>query len=429
MIENAHSRELLYVAYNFPPFIGAGVARTEQNSQALLKYGWQPTLLVATAENSETVDRKYAQIGIKVLRASSVIDESKVRCLPRGTGTEKESFSTKLKRAFAQWVLVPERQVLWKLPAQRLAIRTSRQHNWKCVFGTCPPLTAGWIGMNIANRLKLPFVLELRDIISENYEGGPPTEIHRDIVRKIERMVVHSASKIITVSPGIKSWVMNRHKIESRMIEVILSGYDPKDKERFDALPTIRNNRFTMIYAGAFYRHRKPDTLLRAVKNLIDRGLVPTKKLRVVFVSNLMPSVISQYQLDDVVETVAMIPREKVLQLYANSDLLLLICDKCNYQNVTIPGKIFEYIMTEKPILGLLGLDSITAQIMKELNNSVIVDAEDVEGVTQQLFLLYKRWEDGKVIKLGKEILNKFNCYEMVKKLAMVFGEVCNGNN
>ncbi|OHB44298.1 MAG: hypothetical protein A2Y13_11570 [Planctomycetes bacterium GWC2_45_44] len=422
------NKELLYVAYNFPPFIGAGVARTEQNSQALLKYGWQPTLLVATAENSEEVDKKYAQMGIKVLRASSVINEGKVRCLPRGTGTDKESFCTKLKRTFAKWALIPERQVLWKLPAQQLAIKSSHQHKWKCVFSTSPPLTAGWIGMNIANRLKLPFVLEFRDIISDDFEGGPPTAMHREIARKIERKVVHSASKIIAVSPGIKDWVMDRHKIKSELIEVIPSGYDPKDKESFDALPTTPNDRFTMIYAGAFYRHRKPDTLLKAVKNLIDRGLVPANKLKVVFVSNLMPSVISQYQLDNVVETFAMMPREKVLHLYANSDLLLLICDKCDYQNVTIPGKIFEYIMTEKPILGLLGLDSVTAQIMKELNNSAIADAEDVEGTTQQLLLLYKQWESGKVVTHGKEILEKFNCYGLVKRLALVFDEVCSGN-
>ena len=118
------SNEFLYVAHNFPPLVGGGVARTEQNCKMLPEFGWTPSLLVASADDSEPIDRKYAEMGVEVLRASGVVKENLVRGLPRTKGN-KAPLKVQLMRMIAAWLLTPDRQVLWKFPAQKMALKAS----------------------------------------------------------------------------------------------------------------------------------------------------------------------------------------------------------------------------------------------------------------------------------------------------------------
>ena len=423
MLEN-ECNEFLYVAHNFPPLVGGGVARTEQNCKMLPGFGWNPTLLVASADDSEQIDRKYAEMGVEVLRASGVVKENLVRGLPRTKGN-KAPLKVQLMRRIAAWLLVPDRQVLWKFPAQQMALGASRKHNWKCVLGSTPPLSAAWIGMHMAKRLNLPFVLEYRDIIGERFKGGPPTALHRAAIRAIERSLVRAASKIIVVSPAMKDWVVQRHNLNSDMVTSIPTGFAPQEREVFRALPKTRNERFTMIYAGIFVRDRKPDTTLEAIRHLIDKKAVPADKIRVIFIGNLSPDALAEFGLQGVAETIPFIPHEEVIKYYAQSDLLLLICDKRQYQNVTYPGKLFEYIMTEKPVLGLMDKSSGTAKIIEESGTGLVADAYDVEEAASKIEHFYNLWaQDKPQINPNNEIIEQFNALKAVEGIASILTEV-----
>lgn len=415
-------KEFLYVAHNFPPLIGGGVARTEQNCVLLPQYGWKPTLLTATADNSEETDRKYSHIGIEILRADGIVKENRVRTLPRAANHNKRISFVGILRFFAALFLVPDRQVLWKIPAQRMAIKASSKHNWKCVFGTLYPISAAWIGKIVAKRLKLPFILEYRDVIS--YEKMNP--FRRVAINAIEKALIKDAVKIITVSPGIRDWVSQRHRIDPQDIEVIPTGFLSKDKEYYDSLPKPNNERFTMTYIGTFQRERKPDTVLRAVQNLIETSQMPREKLRVILISNLTQSAVSQYGLDDVVEAMPMMSHDQISQWYAKSDVLLLICDKWYYQNVTYPGKLFEYLINGKPILGLMHKESVTAEVLKKSGIGIVVDAEDIKETATEIRLLYDKWNAQNLsIEPNNEVINSFDYSRLIKKLVSILEETC----
>lgn len=417
--------EFLYVAHNFPPLIGSGVARTEQNCKLLSQFGWKPTLLTATADNSDDVDSKYAEIGVDVLRASGIVRENRVRALPQGSRKRGVSLTIQLLRLLATWLLVPDRQVLWKFSAQRLALRAAKNHNWKCVFGTQPPITAAWIGKCIAQRLQLPFVLEYRDIISDEFKGFAPTALHQAAIRSIERSLVSSAERIVVVSPSMKKWIVQKHNLDHSNVEVIPTGFSPEERDFFQSLPNPENERFTMLYAGSFQHGRKPDTVLKAVRKLIDQKVIPADKVRLIFIGNLSPTVISTFALEGVAETISLVPRDEVLKWYAQTDLLLLICDKREYQNVTYPGKLFEYLIAQKPILGLMDKSSDTAKVLEESGTGFVADAEDVEETAAKIEHIYKLWDSKRLRpEPNHQTLERFNCRGLVKRLAMIFDEV-----
>lgn len=417
--------EFLYVAHNFPPLIGAGVARTEQNCRLLPSFGWRPTVLTSMADNNAEVDGKYADMGVEVLRASGGIKENRLRALPRGGRRLNAGYSIQLLRFLAKWMLIPDRHVLWKLPAQRMALKASKNHDWQCVLATMPPMSAGWVGKFVAERLRLPFVLEYRDVVSEDYKRISLGFLRKAAKQAIERSLVRAAAKIITVSPGIKNWLVQRHGLGVQDVEMIPTGFMLEDREYFSSLPQLQNERFTMIYAGTFQRERKPDTVLEAVRRILERGIIDRQKLRIVFISNLAQSAISRFGLDDIAETLPMVSHEETFEWYAKSDVLLLICDKCDYQNVTYPGKLFEYLMTGKPILGLMGKDSVSAEVLTKAGTGPVVDADDVEEAAAQIAFLYRQWE-AKMLKTdpNEKIIEQFNCHGLVEHIASVLEQV-----
>jgi glycosyltransferase involved in cell wall biosynthesis len=415
-------REFLYVAHNFPPLIGAGVARSEQNCRLLPEYGWRPTLLTATADNSDEVDRRYGERGIEILRASGIIRENRVRALPRGVGKQKASLSTELQRWLAGWLLVPDRQVLWKLPAQQKALDAARRHNWEFIFGTLPPVSAGWIGKWVAQRLGLPFILEWRDVVNDAHA---PTGLHRAAICSIERSLVRSAESIVVVSTAMKKWVVDKRDAAPNVVNVVTTGFMPQDKELFARLARAENERFTMLYVGVFVRERRPDIFLRAVRSLIDRNIIGRDRIRVIFVGNLASSAISDFGLEGVGETVYMVPHDEVFKWYAQADLLLMFCPKREYQSVTYPGKLFEYLATGKPILGLVDKESDTAKVLEKSGLGLVADADDVEEVSSKVEYAYRLWERNEfTMRPDKKFIERFDGRDKVKELASVFEDV-----
>lgn len=427
MVERDQCGRFLYVSYEAPPFLGGGAPRTDNNCRLLPEFGWIPTLLTIAADNSDDVDRRYGEMGVEVLRASAVIKEERVRALPRGAGKSEASFLIQIARFLARWLLIPDRRVLWKFPAQRLAVQAAKRNNWKCVFSTMLPISTGWIGKCIAQRLRLPFVLEYKDIIDENFKGEAPSALHRAAIRSIERSLVRSAAKIVVVSPAMKDWLVKRHNLNPQDVELIPIGFLPEHRDFVHSLPQPPNQRFTMIYTGLFHGRRRPDVVLKAIRRLIDEKTIPENKIRAVFIGNMSPAAVSEFGLEGVVETIGMMPREEVLKWYARTDLLLLICAKEKYQNLTYPGKLFEYLMTEKPILGLVQKDSDIAKVLQQSGIGLVVDADDVQETAAQIEHLYKLWA-GKQLKMkpNSEFIEQFNARKLTEKLASIFDEVSN---
>ncbi len=417
-------KEFLYVSYLFPPLIGGGVVRAEQMCKMLPDSGWKPSMLTCQVGDALDIDGRYREIGVEVIRASSPVREDKVRSRPTGSKI-KNALSTHILRRLARWVFLPDRQILWKRDAVKKALVKAKEHDWQCVLGTLHPVSSAWTGYAIARRLKIPFILEFRDVVSEKFEGGPPTLLHRRLLRSIVTRMAHHAAKIIVVSNAMKEAVAEKYNVAADKIEVITNGYLESNKEQFQNLPKHTNDRFTMIYAGNFYRERNPYNLLKAMQKLTSAGKIDRNKIRIILISNLSVDAVLQYGLEDIVEVMAAMPREEVFRWYAKSDVLLLICDKSFYQNVTIPGKVFEYFMTEKPILGLLDKSSDTAKILEQSGVGMAVDADDIDEIATQIEKLYRLWRaDNLVLDIQKCFVNQFNFQHITSKLVHVLEDV-----
>jgi glycosyltransferase involved in cell wall biosynthesis len=238
-------------------------------------------------------------------------------------------------------------------------------------------------------------------------------------VRLLERRLVASAARIVVVSERMKQWAVGRYALADDRVAVIPNGFSPRDRDAFRAAPRGRNGRMTMLYAGTFQRERRPGPLLGAVRLLLDAGKISPDRLRVVLVSNAARSVAESLGLGDVVECLPMAPREEVLRRYAQSDVLLLICDKSPYQQASYPGKVFEYLMTERPILALVDKTSDLGAMLAQSRLAVLADPEHIGEIASAIEHLHGLWSSGRLeVRPNRRLIERFNRRRLVERLA-----------
>lgn len=415
--------EMLYVSYVFPPLIGGGVVRAEQTCMLLPEYGWIPTVLTGRARGAPGVDRRFAEMGIEVLRARCLVPEERIRARLKGKGGRETSLRMRIAKSIARRVLVPDRQVLWQFAARRCAMGQAAKHRWKAVLASVYPISSAWAGQAIARRFNLPFLLEFRDAVRGN-PASPRGFPSRGL--RIARQAARAAAKIIVVNEAMKQWAVQQYDRDPGDVVVIPNGYWPDDRSLLKQLPRQRNDCFTLLHTGVFYGTRSPDVLLEAARMLIDQGRVPGDRLRIMLVGNLGVEVAAQYGMEGVVDFRPMMPHRELVNLYAQADVLVLIAhtNRHNGPDGGFMCKIYDYLMTEKPILGLLDTTSEFARFVTGSGVADVVDPDNVQDVAASIESLFRRWCRHELDAPGNvELIEQFDRRTLVGKLATVLNE------
>lgn len=86
-----------------------------------------------------------------------------------------------------------------------------------------------------------------------------------------------------------------------------------------------------------------------------------------------------------------LIDRQKALEKMQQADCLLLIQNTTFFSTETIPSKVYEYLMSRRPILGLLYRNTELENMLTKGGHPV-VDASDAEAVKTSLYGVLQQW-------------------------------------
>ena len=106
--------------------------------------------------------------------------------------------------------------------------------------------------------------------------------------------------------------------------------------------------------------------------------------LRIELVGHVDPAVtksIARYELSGNVQTVGFLGHADAVGRMETADVLLLLVNKSPFSQDIIPGKMYEYMATGKPILMIGPTDCDAAEILKETGCGVALDYEDFNDI------------------------------------------------
>jgi glycosyltransferase involved in cell wall biosynthesis len=375
------ARRILVVSYPYPPMPSTGANRWAAMTRYLRDAGHDVTVLTTSA-----FGRLPPPHDEGVVRTADLIASPALRRLTRRPALpqpgahvpEDKPPGTLLTR-----LVVPDiYAVTWLPAAVAAARRLVRRERFDCIVTTSPYESGHLVALTLGRR-RPPWVADLRDAWTfEPYRDPFPTGIQRRIDAALERRVVTSANRIACVHRALVRDLADRFGVEAAYVP---NGWDPAldaDVERA-AAPAISPRKFTFVHTGSLWGSwgRDPAALFAALRSLRERLPDLGDRFELVLAGRLdteQSRRLADSGVDDLVRNVGPLTRSEATALQRRADALLLITSR--RLSWEAPGKLFEYIAAERPILALADGNE-AARVVEETRTGVTVAPDDEDAI------------------------------------------------
>ncbi len=347
---------------------------------------------------------------------------------PKGRRPSEELHGKRgVERALTQARLLPRRLVVpdeaatWNVTAIPAALRIARAEKIDVVLTTSPPGSVHFVGAAVKRALGVRWIADLRDSLLAHQDRRSDTAAVRlkaSTVRVVAGLVARRADAIVTAFDSIGDEM--RALSPAGRIVTIPNGSDFDD---FDGMAYTPGERFRITHTGAFFGQRDPKPFLRA---LAESGL---EDVVVRFVGGFRAAdreFAESLGLADRVEVIPFVPRRQSLELQRDSEALLLILPEAGGRGTgVIPGKVFEYVAAERPILAAVPPGGAAAKLIDEIGAGIVAPVDDVDALRAALVELHARWKRGELaVELAPDVRERLSRRARVAELAELVREL-----
>ena len=404
-------RRFLLVTYYFPPSGGPGVQRSLKLAKYLPACGWEPAVITVDPDHAAypgTDASLEAEVPaeIEVVRTGSW---DPYAAYARLMGKRREdavgvSFvgttPANPKERLARWVrancFVPDARMGWVPFARRAAIRLARAGRFDAVVTSGPPHSTHFVGRSVRRHCGIPWVADLRDPWTgiHHYDQFPATALARALDRRMEERVLREADRVVVVSPTMATQFAVS---VPRTYDVITNGFDPDDF-RAAALPPA-GDRFVIRHIGNLSRTQIPGTLWLALRDLESEV---GKLVRVELIGNVDGTAMeaaARYGVQEQVKVLPYVDHGEAVRLMRTSHALLLVINDVPQAASIVTGKIFEYVASGRPVVGIVLEHGDAASILRTARAGRMSAHDDVAAVAAQVRGLVSDWRDGRALR------------------------------
>lgn len=401
-------RRVLVLAFHFPPNVGTGTVRVTKFCKYLPEFGWE-TVVVTSSFMVQADPKMLAELpaGLQIhstgdlflpLQRLGIFTSPAKTAAPasaaRGTLALALARFKRIARAVLTQTLMPDPNIVsWAPFAYRAACRILDREKFDAVFSTSPPHSTQLVAYWLKRRYpRIPWIMDLRDLWSQA-DLFANMRLQYWANCQLERQCLLKADRTLVVTEGIRELTLRKlaGTAASRIV-TLTNGYDPADME---ALPPVeRYSKFTLTYVGALTDQRNQNEFVPALQELAQDAAV-CARLQIRLIGFLSPKV--QRDLQSLCELgfVAVSPwlaRLDALREMQRADVLLLI--EANSPELTLnhSNKLFEYMATGKPILGIVP-EGEAAKVIRQENAGWVVSPDDRTRIKQAILDQLGRFE------------------------------------
>jgi glycosyltransferase involved in cell wall biosynthesis len=440
-------KNVLFVAYRFPPCGGTPVQRPLKFVKYLPEFGYRP--IVLTGDNSDPRLARDPDL-LKEL-ADTIIyactgNEHLVVHLPRKLGLS----------AIMSLGLRPDSGILaWVPIALRAARAIAREHPIHAIYTTVGPFSSALLGARLRQLWNVPWILDYRDPWTDGYQQMWPSKLHYWYECRQERCALTHADAIVVVTPTMRDMLVRRYPQFAPKIHVICNGYDSTDISTMGR--SNNEGRLHLAYAGAIFDHRadlghhqlnrlirlgieflsyrlgkadykthSPYYLFHALHKLLDERPEWRDAIRLSIVGHIKQGNVElarELGLDDIVHHVGFLPHAECVQYVNQCDALVLLMQSPppGHRSYIHSAKTFEYLAMRKPILGLLP-EGDAADLLSRAGSGWCVDPRDIDAIKCRLQDMVERKQAGTLsIAPDTDFIAQFDRRELTRQLAALF--------
>lgn len=420
------NNKILIITYYWPPAGGPGVQRWLKFVKYLPDFGYEPHVYIPQNPTYPIVDEKLvSSVSSQAIIISQKIKEpyqfatffSKKDTNRISSGLipakKKQSLFTKLLLWIRGNFFIPDARVSWIKPSVSYLKKYIEENQIETIITTGPPHSLHLIGLELQKQLDIKWIADFRD---------PWTTIgyHKELMltrssarkhKELERKVLESASKIIVTSPTTKK---EFECITTKPIRVITNGYDIENVER-----TLLDEKFTIAHIGSFLSDRNPKKLWKALKELIQENAEFASDFQLKLIGKVSQEVLSSiddYKLSSNVLNLGYVSHNEAVVHQRKSQVLLLIEIDSEQTRGIIPGKIFEYIVSDRPIIAIGPKGSDFEEIILKTNTGTFFTYNEKKRLKDTILAHYNLYKEQN-LKVHAVGLQQYSRKSLTKQL------------
>ena len=438
-------KRVLIITYYWPPSGGSGVQRWVKFAKYLPKEGWQP--VIYTPENPEltTIDKTLAAeippeaeivkthifepYGIyRKLMGKGSSTDLKALTSAGSDGNEvnpvnggKKSWKQKLSLYIRGNFFIPDPRIMWVRPSVKFLKSYLKKHPVDAIVSTGPPQSMHLIGLELSKATGLPWLADFRDpwtkiFYFKHLELTPRSEAKH---QALEKKVVDGATRVIAVSPMVKN---DFEAITSTPVELITNGFDEEDfNDPFEA-----DEYFNITHTGLFASDGDPEILWKVLAAKCQEDKEFQKLLRIRLVGKTDQEIVNS------IETAGLGPNlvnlgyqshEVAVREQRNASVLILPLRKEPEYEAVLPGKLFEYLASRRPILGIGQTDGAMAQVVRNTGSGIVYDWNEEQKIRRWVDFSWEEFKNHELLDNATDI-SMYSRRRLTKRLASLLEEI-----
>lgn len=383
---------ILFISYYFPPYNIIASLRVGKTAKYLRRFGHD--VRVVTARNLPYPADLPVEVPAEDVIATPWIDVSAphtlamharrhrsgvMALLDKAPATQAQyTVALRLLDAYRTLVAFPDDAIGWFPFGWSAAQRLLKQWRPDVIVASSGPPTSLLIASALHRRYGLPWVGELRDLWTDNHYYPYPMW-RRVLEIWLERWTLRTATGLVTVSEPLAHTLRLRYDLPTA---VVLNGFEPSDYP--PTRPVRSEAQLTIVYTGTIYRmHQSAAPLFAALQRLGSRA----ERVRVTFYSHSINGIVAirseaqQYGVERLLDIHNAIPHREALAQQRAADVLLLLLWNDPRERGVYTGKLFEYLGSRRPILGIGPADNVAADLIRERQAGIVsADPDEIAG-------------------------------------------------
>ena len=393
-------KRVLIITYYWPPSGGSGVQRWVKFAKYLPSQGWEPVIYAPENADYPAIDATIGNDlpeGLEVIRRPIREPYAIYRKL-MGKGVSREvteisSGKKTWKQKLSLWIrgnlFVPDPRVWWVKPSVKFLKKYLKEHHVDAIVTTGPPHSVHLIGLRLHKALGTPWVPDFRDPWSRMYylKHLPMTACTWRKLRRQEQAVLDGATTVLAVTPIVQEEFRAQTKTP---VAMITNGYDAAD---FTGSAPEPDGYFNLTHTGLFAKDGNPLALWKVLREMPSAF---REKLRIRLVGTVDREVLEAISAQGLGENVValgyMDHAGAVREQRAATVLLLPLRNDPQYRPI-LPGKLFEYLASRRPILGIGQTDGAMARVLEDSIAGTTVDWDDENALKQFLEGAWKAFQ------------------------------------
>lgn len=419
-------KKVLIITYYWPPAGGPGVQRWLKFVKYLPEFNVEPIVYIPENPNYPILDKSLVdQVPSNITILKEPIKEpyklaglfsKKSKTISKGIIKEqhRQSLVEKLMLYIRGNFFIPDARKNWVSPSVKYLSDYLENHAVDAIITSGPPHSLHLIGHELKAQIGVKWIADFRDPWTTigYHKKLKLTSSSEKKHQQFEAKVLNTADQIIVTSQVTKDEFALKTK---QPIEVITNGYDDEM-----AIESVLDKKFTLSHIGSLLSERNPENLWKVLDEIINEDEDFANHFQLHLIGTTSEDVLQsiyKHNLKAYTSVIGYVPHQKAIAYQNQSQVLLLIEIDSEDTKCIIPGKLFEYMISKRPIIALGPEGSDVASILKETNTGQYFLYKDQDALKSKILTYFEAYKQGH-LKTEATGLHKYSRKSLTKSLA-----------